>query len=85
MIQFQYTITDPEGIHARPAGLLVNEAKKFACAITVEKGDKKGDAKRIFGLMSLVAKKGDVVTVTCDGEGEEEAAAKMKEVLKNNL
>ena len=28
MKTFEYTITDPVGIHARPAGMLVKEAKK---------------------------------------------------------
>ncbi len=32
MKEFEYTITDPQGIHARPAGLLVKEAKKFESA-----------------------------------------------------
>ena len=30
MIQFTYTIQDPQGIHARPAGMLVKEAAKFS-------------------------------------------------------
>lgn len=37
MKQFDYTITDPLGIHARPAGLLAKEAKKFASACTITK------------------------------------------------
>lgn len=41
MKEFEYTITDPQGIHARPAGLLVKEAKKFESAITIFKGAKK--------------------------------------------
>ncbi len=40
MKQFQYTITDPVGIHARPAGLLVKAAKGFQSSITVEKDGK---------------------------------------------
>ena len=40
MKEIVYTITDPEGIHARPAGLLVKEAKKFQSECTVTKGDK---------------------------------------------
>ena len=43
MKEFTYTITDPQGIHARPAGLAVKEAKKFESKITIEKGSKKGD------------------------------------------
>lgn len=29
MVKFRYTIADPNGMHARPAGLLVREAQKF--------------------------------------------------------
>lgn len=41
MKTFQYTIQDALGIHARPAGLLVKEAKKFQSAITLEGNGKK--------------------------------------------
>ena len=37
MKQFQYVITDPVGIHARPAGLLVKAAKALDSTVTVEK------------------------------------------------
>ena len=45
MREFKYVITDPEGIHARPAGLLVKEAKQFNSTITLECGGKKAAAK----------------------------------------
>lgn len=35
MKEFKYVITDPEGIHARPAGELVKAAKEFNCAVTL--------------------------------------------------
>lgn len=35
MKEFTYVITDPEGIHARPAGLLVKEANRFKSKITL--------------------------------------------------
>ena len=37
MQEFSYTIKDELGIHARPAGLLVKEAKKFTSSITIKK------------------------------------------------
>ena len=50
MKEFTYTITDPEGIHARPAGELVKVAKEFSCKITLTKDGKSGDCKKIFGI-----------------------------------
>ena len=38
MKEFSYVITDSEGIHARPAGLLVKEAAKFQSDIKLKKG-----------------------------------------------
>ena len=35
MKEIKFTVTDPLGIHARPAGILVKEAKKFSSKITV--------------------------------------------------
>ena len=56
MKEFKYVITDPEGIHARPAGELVKAAKEFAANITLTKDGKSGDCKRIFGIMGLAVK-----------------------------
>ena len=53
MKEFQYTITDPEGIHARPAGELVKAAKAFTSSIKIVKDGKEGDCKKIFTVMAL--------------------------------
>ncbi len=85
MKEFTYTITDREGIHARPAGLLVKEAAKFQSAVTLHKGEKSGDAKRIFAVMGLAAKCGEEIRVSVEGADETEAAAALEAFLKENL
>jgi phosphocarrier protein len=85
MKTFEYTITDPVGIHARPAGLLVKEAKQYESTITITKDGKSADAKKLMVLMGLGVKQGEVVTVTVDGGDEETAAAKLEEFFKSNL
>jgi len=85
MKSFKYVITDNEGIHARPAGLLVKEAAKYKSTITLKNGEKTGDAKRIFAVMGLAAKKGDELTVVCEGSDEETATQALETFLKENL
>ncbi len=85
MKEITYTITDPEGIHARPAGLLVKAAAAFPCNITIGKDGKEVDVKRILGVMSLGVKSGQEIVVKCDGEQEEAAASALEEFLKENL
>ena len=85
MKEFKYVITDELGIHARPAGLLVKEAAKFQSDIKIKKGEKEANAKRIFGIMGLAAKKGDEIILTADGADEADAIAAIEEFLKANL
>lgn len=85
MKEFKYVITDEAGIHARPAGLLVKEAAKFQSDIKIKKGEKEVDAKRLFGIMGLAAKKGDEIVMTADGADEAEAIVAIEEFLKANL
>ena len=85
MKEFKYVITDPEGIHARPAGLLVKAVKEFSCDIKIGKGDKAMSAKAIFGVMGLGAKKGDEVTLTFDGADEDAAYETISKFMQENL
>lgn len=85
MKEFKYVITDELGIHARPAGLLVKEAAKFQADIKIKKGEKQADAKRIFGIMGLAAKKGDVIVLIADGTDEADAITSLEKFLKTNL
>ena len=86
MKEIRYVITDELGLHARPAGLLVKEASRYPCAVTVGvNGGAPVDAKRILGVMKLAAKQGMELTLTFDGPDEEAAAAALAEFLQANL
>ncbi len=85
MKQFAYTITDPIGIHARPAGLLVKEARRFQSAITIEKDGKSAGATKLMALMGLGVRGGDTVTVTVEGADEADAAGAIRAFLSANL
>ena len=86
MKQFEYTIHDPLGIHARPAGMLVKEAKAFAdTVVTITKNSTTVKATQLMKLMSLGVKKGDVVTVAAEGADEDAAIIAISNFFQNNL
>ncbi len=85
MKEFTYTITDPVGIHARPAGLLTKEVKKYASTFTLTKGDKSADMSKLMKLMSLGVVQGDTVTIKVEGPDEETAAAAVEQFMKDNF
>ena len=58
-----YVIKDEVGIHARPAGILVKEAKKYASTISVVKDGKAAAATKLMALMGLGVKCGDTVQI----------------------
>jgi phosphocarrier protein HPr len=85
MKEFKYVVTDPEGIHARPAGLLVKQAAGYASDIKIAKGEKSADAKRIFGVMGLGVKSGEEVTMTVEGDDEDKAIIELEQFFNENL
>ena len=85
MKTFEYTITDPVGIHARPAGIMVKEIKKYASTVTIAKGEKSVNALKLMALMGMGIKQGDTVKVSVEGADEETAAAEIEAFFKANL
>lgn len=84
MLEKTFTIKDPDGIHARPAGILVKRMQEFPCAITLEKGEKSADGKKLFAVMKLAVKQGEALLVRTDGEQEAEAMAALEQVFEEH-
>lgn len=85
MKTFQYTITDPVGLHARPAGMLVKEVKKYESKVTIIKEGKSCDATKLMMLMGLGVKCGDAITVEVSGADEETASVELEAFFNANL
>ena len=85
MKEFKYVITDPEGIHARPAGELIKACKAYSSKIMISKDGKAVDCKKIFGVMGLGVKNGMEVTFTFDGEDEDAACEGISKFMQENL
>lgn len=85
MKEFNYTIKDTQGIHARPAGLLVKKANGFQSDISISKDGKSADLKKIFGIMGLGVKQGDEIQIKISGEDEQEAYTAIWEFIEENL
>ncbi len=85
MKEFTYTVKDPNGIHARPAGVLVKNAKQYVSSITVINGDKSCNMKALLKLMAMGIKQGDTITVQVEGDDEAECAEAVEKELQANF
>ena len=80
-----YVVTDEIGIHARPAGLLVKEAKKYASKVVIKANGKSAEATRLMAIMGMGVKCGQTVEVEVTGDDEDTAFEGMKAFFEENL
>ncbi len=85
MNTFDYTITDPNGLHARPAGILVKQAQTFDCEVSLSCHGKTANLKKLLAVMGLGVRHGDTVTVSAEGEGAEDCARALKLFFEENF
>ncbi len=87
MQQFVYKIQDRDGVHARPAGLIITTAGKYKSEIKLTAKGRQIDLKKggIFSLMGLGIRYGDEIAVSCNGEDEAEAVIGLKASFEANL
>ena len=79
-------ITNPTGLHLRPAGNLCREAMKFKCKVTFEyDGRNTANAKSVLSVLGACIKTGDEINLICDGEDEETALKELVEFVGNGL
>lgn len=89
MKSFNYVIKDIVGMHARPAGLLVKEAKKYKSKICIARrngnSDDAAEATKIMALLALGLKCGEAIIVSVEGEDEESAVVNIQKFFEENL
>lgn len=85
MRQFEYVVTDSMGIHARPAGMLAKEAKRYESKIFIKKDEKSVEVTKLMAIMGLGIKCGQTVGVEVSGADEDVACEEMKRFFEANL
>lgn len=84
MKKFSYIIKDEIGLHARPAGMLAKEAKKYQSQIMISANGKEADLTRLMAVMGLGVKKADEVIITADGPDEDAVIDNLELFFKEN-
>ena len=85
MIEIVVEIKNEQGVHARPAGQIVNIAKRYKVTLEIEKiGENEVvDGKNVFGVMTLGAAKGEQLklrAVSENGENLDEESKLLEEL-----
>lgn len=79
------TITNPSGMHARPADLFVKTVLRFTSKVTVIKGSERVDGRSILGLLTLGAAEGTQLTIEADGPDADDALEALADLVASNF
>ena len=83
MQEAKIIVTDPMGLHARPAALLVQTAGQFKSHVHLylAEKDRQADARSIMQLLKLGVRQGDTLKITTEGDEAKEALAAVLAVM----
>ena len=85
MITKDYIILAPQGMHARPATVLIKIIKKFKSVVSLKKDEKLVRLNSVLNILSMTAKSGETLTIVIDGEDETDAAATLETFFTEQL
>lgn len=78
-------VRNPQGLHARPADLLVREASRHQADIMLEKDGYRVDCKSILSLLTLGAQCGTTMSLYAEGVDAENAVTTIAELFENGF
>jgi phosphocarrier protein FPr len=78
-------LTSRNGLHARPAAVLVQRAQQHAGAVTVASGPRSANARSLSALLALDVRPGDELAITATGPGAEATAADLAALIAAGL
>ena len=74
-------ITNPQGLHLRPAAAFAQLVAETGCRVRVRSGQALADGRSVLELAMLAAPKGALLAITVDGEGCVEALAALTKLV----
>jgi phosphocarrier protein len=85
MVTKKVVITNPTGLHLRPAGNLCKVAMNYKSHITFGYGENTANAKSVLSVLGACIKCGDELELRCDGPDEDEAMQALVEAIETGL
>ena len=85
MYMKEAVVNNQVGLHARPATFFIQKANEFKSSIWVEVEERRVNAKRLLGVLSLGIVKGTEITLIANGPDEEEAVEALATLLASDF
>jgi len=77
-------VSNPQGLHARPADQFARLASSFKCKIELVKENERVDGKSVLNILTLAAVQGTQLVLEAEGEDAEAAVAALAELVEQS-
>ena len=81
----EVVIQNRNGLHARPASMLVKVSSRFRAEIWIEKDGERVNGKSIMGLMMLAAGKGSKLSLIAEGADADRAIEELQTLIESRF
>ena len=81
MPEVRLVVTDPSGLHARPAARFVQAASRFVSRIVIRQGGREADAKSLIAILGLTIRPSSEITLASEGPDADAAIAALEAEL----
>ena len=85
MVSKKIVISDPLGMHMRPASRLAKMAAEYESSVEVNFNGKAFDCKSVMFLMTACIKYNSEIELVCEGPDEEKALAELSEFIESGM
>ena len=85
MVSQKITISNPQGLHMRPAGVFAKGMAKFESDVNIIFNGKTTNGKSLLNIIGACIKCGNEIELQCDGPDEEEALKTAVELIESGL
>ena len=79
------TVSNPQGLHARPADRFAKMANEFESQITLVKDGMRVDGKSVLNILTLAASEGTELVLETEGPDAEAALDALAELVQSNF
>lgn len=81
MSEVHLVVTDPSGLHARPAARFVQAASRFTSRIVIRQDGREADAKSLIAILGLTVRPSSQITLAAEGPDADAAITALEAEL----
>lgn len=85
MREITLTLSNPTGLHARPAKVFASTAASVDYDVRLAKGDREVNAGSVLSVLTLDCHQGDEITIRVPGDDPDDVLGRLKALVESGF